>query len=52
MVKKILGTSKLSHKNQVTVPKDVRETFKLEANDIVVFAEENGKLTLSKNVEQ
>ncbi len=51
MVKKILGTSKLSHKYQVTIPKEVREEFKLQAGDLVVFAEESGKLVLSKNTE-
>ncbi len=51
MVKKILGTSKLSHKYQVTVPKEARDEFKLQEGDIVVFAEESGKLVLSKNTE-
>ena len=51
MVRKILGTSKLSHKFQVTIPKEAREQFRLETGDILVFADENGKLVLSKNTE-
>lgn len=50
MVKEILGTSKLTYKFQLTVPKDVRDEFKLKERDIVVFVKENGKLVLEKNV--
>ena len=51
LAKEILGTSKLSHKFQITVPKEVRERFKIEANDIVVFYDENGKLVIGKSVQ-
>ena len=51
MARQILGTSKLSHKFQVTVPKEVRDRFQLEAGDIVVFIDENGRLRLSKSTE-
>ena len=50
MVKEILGTSKLTYKFQLTVPKDVRDKFGLKERDIVVFVNENGKLVLVKNV--
>jgi len=42
----------MSFKFQVTIPKDVRERFKLKANDIVVFYDESGKLVLGKNTEE
>ena len=51
MVKEILGTSKLSHKYQITIPREVRERFNLDAGNIVVFVDENGKLVLTKNVQ-
>ena len=50
MVREILGTSKLTYKFQLTVPKDVRDKFNLKERDIVVFVNENGKLVLGKNV--
>lgn len=49
--REILGTSKVSYKFQVTIPKDVRERFRLSAEDIVVFADDNGKLVMSKNTD-
>jgi AbrB family looped-hinge helix DNA binding protein len=51
MPREILGTSKLSHKFQITIPKDVREELGLDARDIVVFYKEGEKIMLSKNVE-
>ncbi|MGH2638523.1 MAG: AbrB/MazE/SpoVT family DNA-binding domain-containing protein, partial [Rhabdochlamydiaceae bacterium] len=51
LTKEILGTSKLSHKFQVTIPKEVRDRFKLHAGDILVFTDDNGKLVFSKNVQ-
>lgn len=50
MAKEILGTSKLTYKFQLTVPKEVRDKFGLKERDIVVFVSENGKLVLAKNV--
>ena len=51
MAREILGTSRLSHKFQVTIPKEVRERFELGPADLVVFYEENGKLVLGKSKE-
>lgn len=51
MVKEILGTSKLSHKFQVTVPKDARERFKIDAEDLIVFYDEGGKLMIAKSTQ-
>ena len=50
MTKEILGTSKLTYKFQVTIPKEVRAKFGLKERDLVVFVNDNGKLVLSKNV--
>jgi len=45
---KILGLSRLSAKFQVTIPKDARERFNLNAGDRILFVEEDGKLVLKK----
>ena len=45
---KTLGSAKLSTKGQVTVPMAVRQKFKLEIGDLILFLEENGKLVLRK----
>jgi len=52
LVTEILGTSKLSHKFQVTVPKEVRERFKINSGDLIVFYDENGKLVVGKSVQK
>ncbi len=52
LVKEILGTSKMSSKFQITVPKEVRDRFKLKAEEILVFSDDDGKLVLHKNIEQ
>ena len=44
----ILGTSKLSSKHQVTVPKDARELLDLKPGQRLVFVNENGKLVVEK----
>jgi len=49
--REILGTSKMSSKYQITVPKDVRERFKLNADEILVFFDDDGRLLLRKNIE-
>ena len=47
-MEKILGLSKLSSKNQITIPKDVRETLNLQVGDRVVFILKNGEVTIKK----
>ena len=42
----IMGLSKISSKYQITIPKDVREKFKLEAGSRVMFLREGDKLIL------
>jgi len=50
MVREILGTSKLTYKFQITIPKEVRDKFGLKERDILVFINENGKLVLATNI--
>ena len=35
---------------QITIPKIVRDTFDFKEGDLVLFVEEDGKLTLTKSV--
>lgn len=51
MVKRrILGNSKVGRRFQITIPKTVRNIFAFKEGDLVVFVEEDGKLTLTKSV--
>ena len=49
MSKQILGTSKMSSKFQVTIPKEVRDRFRIEAEEILVFLDADGTLVLRKS---
>ncbi len=49
--KEVLGTSTLTYKFQVTIPKKVLEDFRLKEGDILVFLKEDGKLTVRKSTE-
>jgi looped-hinge helix DNA binding domain, AbrB family len=42
----IMGMSKISSKFQITIPKEVRERFKLEAGSRVLFLKDGEKLVL------
>ncbi len=44
----VLGTSKLSSKFQVTIPKDARVLFNLKVGDRLIFTEEDNKLLIKK----
>ena len=48
--KEILGMSKITYKFQVTIPKRVRDRFRLNEGDMVVFIEEDGRLILTKSI--
>jgi len=48
MTEKILDIGLVSTKNQVTIPKAVRERFEIKVGDRVFFVEEDGKLILRK----
>lgn len=49
--RQVLGTSSITRKYQVTVPKKARDKFKLDEGDLVMFIEENGRLYLVKGTE-
>lgn len=49
--REILGMSTITYKFQVTIPKRVRERFEFEKGDMLVFAEEDGRLILMKSTE-
>jgi len=49
MKERILATSTLSTKNQVTLPKIVREKLGLKPKDIVVFIERDGEIILRRS---
>ena len=48
MKERVLGTAKISTKAQVTIPVEVRKKFKLDIGDLLIFAEEDGKLVIRK----
>ena len=41
---KVVGTTKISYKYQITLPKDVREHYKFKVGDLIVFEREDGRL--------
>ena len=45
---RILGSSKITGKSQVTIPKAVREVVKLEKGDLVVFVGEKDQIMIKK----
>jgi len=49
--REIMGTSVLTYKFQLTVPKKVRERFQLKKGETLVFIEQEGRLFLVKSTE-
>lgn len=49
--REVLGTSTITRKAQVTVPKKVRDRFKLKEGDLVMFIEMNDRLYIAKSTE-
>jgi AbrB family looped-hinge helix DNA binding protein len=47
--KKLLGSSKISSQNQITLPKEVRDFIAVEAGDIVGFYLKDDKVFISKS---
>ena len=50
VTKRVLGNSKVGRRFQITIPKNVRETFLFKEGDLVLFVEEDGKLMLTKSI--
>lgn len=48
MVKKVLGTSKISTNRKISLLKKIADKLKADVGDDVVFYEENGKIFLEK----
>lgn len=48
ILRRIIASSKITRRFQITLPKDVRERFKFEEGDLVLFVVEDGKLLLEK----
>jgi AbrB family looped-hinge helix DNA binding protein len=49
MVRKALGSSKITSSNQITLPKEVREDLDVRSGDIIVFyKEDDGKITVQR----
>lgn len=44
---KILGSSKLTVRYQITIPENVRESLKIKEGDTIGFLEENGRIYLT-----
>ena len=45
---KFLGSAKVTSRGQVVIPKEVREKFKINQGDFVLFHDDDGKLTIKK----
>jgi len=50
-LKRILGTAKLSSKNQIVIPKVVRILLDVKAGDTIVFVFEDNRIYLEKQGE-
>lgn len=49
MKERILATSKLTIRSQITIPKIVREKLKVSPGDIVVFIERDGEIIIRRS---
>jgi len=47
---RILGSSRITGKSQVTIPKAVREIVRLEKGDLVVFVDEKDQVMIKKGL--
>lgn len=41
---KVVGTSKISKNNKITLVKEVTSTLNVEEGDLVIFVKENGRI--------
>ena len=42
--KEVLGTTTISYKYQITIPKKVRNHYKFKEGDVIVYERESGRL--------
>ena len=49
--KETLGTTIISYKYQITIPKKVRQTYKFEKGDLIVFEVEDDRLYIKSGKE-
>ena len=42
--REVLGTTTISYKYQITIPKKVRQAYQFEMGDLIIFEQEDGKL--------
>jgi AbrB family looped-hinge helix DNA binding protein len=45
---KLLGNSRLTSKFQVTVPRHVRETLRLDAGDLLLYVKDHNQVILKR----
>jgi AbrB family looped-hinge helix DNA binding protein len=50
MPKKLLGSSKVGARYQITIPKEARAEFGHKIGDVVIFIKDGDKLILTKEV--
>jgi len=49
--KRLLGTSKISFRFQVTIPREARKAFNLKEGDVIIFLDDNGELVLRNRID-
>lgn len=49
--REILGTTKVTYKYQITIPKEVRTRYGFKVGDIIVFVRDGDRLYLKGNNE-
>jgi AbrB family looped-hinge helix DNA binding protein len=47
----VLGVGTMSHKFQITIPKEAREKGKFRAGERIAFVEESGRIYIVKSTE-
>ncbi len=49
--KRLLGTSRISYRFQVTIPKEARKVFNLKEGDVIIFVDDDGELVLRDRID-
>jgi len=47
---RVIGSSKVTAKFQVTIPEEVRQALGIRIGDVIAFAKENGKVYIVTNI--